>query len=243
MPNKPPLPRNARRRAAAIEAERKRKAAIRRNVIISGSVLALAAIVIGIVVAVGNTVKDRQAEAAGPAQLVRDNSVYLNRPADAKVTVVEFLDFECEACGALYPTMEKARETYGDRVNFVVRYFPIESHFNAMRSARAVEAAGQQGKWEPMYQKMYETQTQWAEQRVPQDEVFRGFAQELGLDMAAWDAAYKDPATEARIKADQADGTALGVQGTPTVFVNGQQLQLRSSADLTGAIDKALAGG
>lgn len=243
MPNKPPLPRNARRRAAAIEAERKRKAAIRRNVIISASVLALAAIVIGTVVAIGNVNRQRQAAAAPPAELVRTDSVYLNRVPDAKVTVVEFLDFECEACGALYPTMEQARKTYGDRVNFVVRYFPIESHFNSMRAARAVEAAGKQGKWEQMYQMMYETQTQWAEQKVPQDQVFRGFAQRLGLDMAAWEAAYNDPATEQRIKADQNDGIALGVQGTPTVFVNGKQLQLRSATDLTNAIDQGLAGG
>ncbi|MGY4718531.1 DsbA family protein [Naumannella huperziae] len=236
-----PLPRNARRRAAAELERRKRQAAIQRNIIISLSLLVTTAVVIGIVVVVGGAIRDRQAAEAGPAELVRPNSVYLNRPPEAKVTVVEFLDFECEACGALYPTMEQARQTYGDRVNFVARYFPVPSHFNAMRAARAVEAAGQQGKWEQMYQKMYQTQTEWAEQQVPADDTFRGFARDLGLDMAAWEAAYNDPATEQRIAADAADGEALGVQGTPTIFIDGRQVELQSFAELPAAIDRALA--
>lgn len=70
--------------------------------------------------------------------------------------------------------------------------------------------------------------------------MFRGFAQELGLDMAAFDAAYNDPATLERIKLDIADGTALGVQGTPTFFLDGERLQPRSYEDLTTALDQAL---
>lgn len=180
-----------------------------------------------------------QVEDAG--QLVRDNSHRLSTAPDSDVTFVEFLDFECEACRAAFPLVEQLRTEYADRVNFVVRYFPIQSHFNAERAARAVEAAAQQGKFEPMYKKMFETQSQWGEQQEPADATFRGFAIELGLDTLAFDAAYNDPATLDRINIDVADGEALGVKGTPTIFLDGQQLEFRTYEDMSAAVDKALA--
>ncbi|WP_229118080.1 DsbA family protein [Enemella evansiae] len=238
--SQPPLPRNARRRAILLEARQRQRAAVRRNIIISASVMVVSALVIGVVVLLGNTARERQLAAGPPAELVRADSVFLNRVPDAEVTVVEFLDFECPACAALYPTMEQTRASYGDRVNFVMRYFPLEGHFNAMPAARAVEAAGRQGQWEGMYKLMFENQNRWAGQQVPMDEVFRGFARELGLDMMSWEAAYNNPATRERVAADQADGEKLGVSATPTVFVNGEQLQLRSHSDLPEAIEEAL---
>ena len=182
-----------------------------------------------------------QAGVGDVGQVVRENSHYLNEVPGSPVTFVEFLDFECEGCRAAFPMVEQLRAEYGDRVNFVIRYFPLQSHFNAERAARAVEAAAQQGQLEPMYAKMYETQSQWGEQRVPADEVFRGFATELGLDMAAFDAAYNDPATLERINLDVADGEALGVQGTPTFFLNGEQIRFRGYEDLSAAVEQALA--
>ena len=179
---------------------------------------------------------------ADGAALVRDESHRLSTVPGSTVTFVEFLDFECESCRAAYPAVEQLRALYGDRVNFVVRYFPVPSHFNAERAARAVEAAAQQGRFEQMYSLMFETQEQWGEQQVPMDDRFRGYAQQLGLDMARYDAAYSDPATLERVLADRADGLALGVEGTPTFFVNGKQLRPQSSDDLTRALDDALRG-
>ena len=176
-------------------------------------------------------------------QTVRENSHRLNSVPDSEVYFVEFLDFECEGCRALYPAVEQLRAEYGDRVNFVLRYFPLRSHFNAERAARAVEAAAQQGQLEAMYRKMYETQAQWGEKQIPADDVFRGFAQQLGLDMEAFDATYNDPATLERIQLDIADGAALGVQGTPTFFINDERIQPRSYDDLTTALDQALERG
>ncbi|KHO23755.1 DSBA oxidoreductase [Mycolicibacterium setense] len=175
-------------------------------------------------------------------QVVRENSHRLNAAPGSEVTFVEFLDFECEGCRAVYPEIEKLRAAYGDRVNFVIRYFPMEAHVNAERAARAVEAAAQQGQLEAMYRKMYDTQAQWGEKRTPADDVFRGFAVELGLDMAAFDAAYHDQATLQRIRVDVADGRALGVQGTPTFFLNGTRIRPHSYEDLTRALDDALTG-
>ena len=185
----------------------------------------------------------KTADKSGPSAsspLVRANSHRLSTAADGKVTFVEFLDFECEACRAAFPAVEQLRKDYDGRVTFVVRYFPIPSHFNAERAARAVEAAAGQGAFDEMYQKMYETQSEWGEQQVPADAVFRGFAVDLGLDMPTYDAAYKDPATVKRIRKDVADGQALGVQGTPTFVLNGKKLEPRSYADLTNALDAAL---
>ncbi|MGW4632863.1 DsbA family protein [Nocardia sp. NPDC004415] len=176
-----------------------------------------------------------------PAQVVRPNSHRLSGPADARVTLVEFLDFECEACRAAFPVMEQLRAEYGDRVGFVVRYFPIPSHFNSTRAARAAEAAAGQGRFEQMYQRLFETQASWGEKRVPADEVFRGFATDLGLDLAAYDLAYNDPVTVARVRADFDEGVALGVQGTPSFFLNGKKISVGDYGDLTAALDAALA--
>ncbi|TDW24476.1 DsbA family protein [Kribbella kalugense] len=207
--------------------------------------------VFGAMVAINATTAGRDAtdtaattsvSASTSTPVTRANSHRLSTAADGKVTFVEFLDFECEACRAAFPVIEQLRKEYAGRVTFVVRYFPIQSHFNAERAARAVEAASKQGGFEAMYQKMYATQEDWGEGKTPADDTFRGFARELGLDLAAYDKAYVDPATLQRVDEDVADGTALGVEGTPTFFLNGQKLTPESADDLRKALDDALDG-
>lgn len=181
-----------------------------------------------------------EAGSSAASVAARPDSHRLTTVPDAKATFVEFLDFECESCAAVHPAIEELRAEYGDRVEFVVRYFPMPGHFNGERAARAVEAAAQQGKFEQMYQVMFETQPQWGEKRVPMDDVFRGFAADLGLDLDAFDAAYNDPATATRIQADIADGKSLGARGTPTFFINGKMIEPTSYEDLTNEFDAAL---
>lgn len=189
-----------------------------------------------------NNDKPKPAPAAtGETQFVRADSHVLGEEGVTEVTFVEFLDFECEGCRAAYPAVEQLREEYAGRVTFVARYFPMPGHFNGERAARAAEAAAQQGAFEDMYHRMYETQTEWGEQQTPHDDTFRGFAEDLGLDMDQWEADYNHPATAERVAKDMADGQALGVQGTPTFFVDGEQLQPRTIEDLTDALDAALA--
>ncbi|NRQ34680.1 thioredoxin domain-containing protein [Nonomuraea sp. NN258] len=220
-----------------------REDARKRNLKVTLAAIGVFVVVVAAFVVVSRTFGGSGAQvAAGETQFVRADSHRLQTAPDGKVTLVEFLDFECEACGAYYPLVEELRKTYAGKVTFVARYFPIPSHFNAERAARAVEAAARQGRFEAMYQRMYETQKQWAEKQVPADDTFRGFAQSLGLDLAAWDKAYADPATLARVNKDVADGQAVGVQGTPTFFLNGKKIEPRSEAEFKGAIDAALAG-
>lgn len=122
----------------------------------------------------------------------------------------------------------------------MIRYFPIPSHANAVNAAVAVDAAAQQGKIEEMYTRMYETQTEWGEQQTSKADVFRGFAQEMGLDMEAYDSAVADPATLERVEQDRQDGLALGVQGTPTFFLDGELLQPASTEDFRAQVDAAV---
>jgi len=181
-------------------------------------------------------------EGEEPQQTVRTDSHVLDDGGEGAITVVEFLDFECEACGAFYPVVEDLREKYDGEITYVVRYFPLPGHINSTQAALAAEAAGQQDRFEDMYHRLFETQAQWGEQSEETPEVFRGFAEELGLDMAAYDAAIVDPATAERVESDKTDGAKLEVNSTPTFFVGGEKVALQEWDDLEQAIEKALNG-
>ena len=158
-------------------------------------------------------------------------------------TVVAFLDFECESCAAMYPYVEEVRQKYAGQINVAVRYFPIPSHRNSENAALAVEAAARQGQLEAMYARMYETQATWGEKQSSEEALFRSFAEELGLDMVAFDDAVADPAALERVVADRAEDTALGVTGTPTFFVDGRIVELTAVDDLDAAVAEAVARG
>lgn len=175
-----------------------------------------------------------------PPPTVRADSHVLGEPGTSGVTVVEFLDFECEACGAFHPIVEELREEYAGEVTFVTRYFPLDGHLNSRNAAVAAEAAAQQGAFESMYAKLFETQAEWGEQRESRAPLFREFAAELGLDLAAYDAAVADPATLERVESDLIDGISLGVQSTPTFFVDDEMLRLEAYDDLEAGIEAAL---
>ena len=178
---------------------------------------------------------------APAARVVAGDPRRLGQPGSSGVTFTEFLDFECEACAAAFPAIEQLRRQYAGRVTFNVRYFPIDSHKNARNAALAVEAAAQQGKLEAMYQRMYETQTEWSEQQSSKAAVFRSYAKDLGLDMRKFDAAVAASKTAARVQRDVQAGKQLGVQGTPTFFIDEQRIEPQSVDDLRELLDNALA--
>lgn len=208
------------------------------SIVVTAGVVALLALIAFFAIAKPFSPPKEEVAAATP--IVADNSHRLDVAEDGKVTLVEFLDFECEVCGAVYPTVEEIRDEYAGEITYVLRYFPIPSHQNSMNAAIAVEAAAQQGELEPMYQKMFETQKAWGEQRESKAGLFRQYAQELGLDMATFDKSVADPATQARVESDFDAGLALGVNGTPTFFVNDEMVTLTSVEDLRTALDAAL---
>ncbi|WP_084766732.1 DsbA family protein [Leucobacter komagatae] len=208
------------------------------------------ALILFIVLALGKAGSSPAGDGSDPAgepgakpavPLVTENSHLLADAGKDAPVLVEFLDFECEACREIYPVMEDVREEYADQVSFVVRYFPIPAHKNSMNAAIAVEAAAQQGKFEQMYQRMFETQLEWGERQESEAPRFRGFAEALGLDMGAYDAAVADPATQERVEFDFEQGQQLGVQGTPTFFLEGKLFQPQYVNDITEALDAAIA--
>ena len=176
----------------------------------------------------------------GSAQALRADSHLLSKGPEGAPELVEFLDFECEGCGALYPIMEQLRERYDGEITVAIRYFPNESHFNAMNAALAVEAAARQGKLEPMYEKMFETQSEWGEAGESKAALFADFAKELGVDMAQYRRDVADPSTEARVKKDFEEALELGVEGTPAVFLDGEPLTPESLEQLSSEVDAAL---
>lgn len=172
--------------------------------------------------------------------LVAENTHLLTDAGPDAVVVVEFLDFECPTCGQLYPIMEDLVAEHGDDVTFAIRYLPLPGHPNAVTAALAAEAAAQQGEFHAMYQQLFETQDEWAGSSESQAPLFRSFAEELGLDMEAYDAAVSSQATLDRIQEDFDAAVALELTGTPTVFVDGQQVRITEFGDLETAILAAL---
>ncbi|GAA0988830.1 hypothetical protein GCM10009555_071340 [Acrocarpospora macrocephala] len=179
---------------------------------------------------------------AAQGLLIRADSHLLSKAPDSKVTLVEFLDFECEACGATFPNMERIRAEYSGQINVVVRYFPLPGHRNGELAAQVAEAAARQGKFEDMYAKLFQTQQEWGEATESKQAYFLSLAQSLGLDMAAFERDLAAPGTAERVKKDQDDGLALGVQATPTIFFNGVPLDVDPTYEnLKSKIDAALA--
>ncbi|PZQ89496.1 MAG: disulfide bond formation protein DsbA [Leifsonia xyli] len=213
--------------------------------IVSIAVVAVVAIVIAIVVTSQSRSapgpSSREPGATPPSALAADSYI-LNDTPDRKVVLVEFLDFECEACGAFYPYVEQLREKYDGQVTFAFRYFPLPGHGNSVNAALAVESAARQGQLAPMFARMFETQAEWGEKGTEsQAPLFRSYAEELGLDMAKYDADVASPEVAARVQADFDAAVALGATGTPTFFVNDKMVQLDAFEDLERALKDALA--
>jgi len=144
---------------------------------------------------------------------------------NASVTLVEYLDYECEVCGAYYPVVKRLSEEYKDDVKFVVRYFPLPGHKNSMTSALAVEAAGKQGKYWEMHDIVFENQKDWGEQRFADPKIFENYARQIELDMDRYSQDIRSQELRDRVERDRRAGQRLGITGTPTFFLNGEKIE------------------
>jgi protein-disulfide isomerase len=174
---------------------------------------------------------------AAEAVLIKADSPTLG-PTDAKVTIVEFLDPECETCRAMFPHVKRILKEYEGRVRLVVRYFPL--HNNSILAAAANEAAGEQGKYWEMQELLFTNQPTWGEQRTPQTDAFMSYATQLGLDIEKFRAAMNKPEYAQKAERDLADGKIARVQGTPTFFFNNRQIRALSYEELKQAVEDAL---
>lgn len=178
----------------------------------------LTGVIFGFIVIAANQ-SAKPIEPVAAEVLIREDS-WVKEAPNEEVTLVEFLDLECEACRAAHPQIKQILEEYGDQVTYVVRYFPL--HQNSELAAKVAEAAGEQNKYWEMVDLLFERQEEWGEKKEPQTDLFLSYAEELGLDMAKFNVTLENPAFEDKIARDRRDGVEAGVDSTPTVFLNGQ---------------------
>ena len=180
-----------------------------------------------------------------PETLIRPDSAMLGAN-DAPVTLVEFLDPECESCAAFSPVVKKILKDYEPKVRLVVRYMPL--HPNSLRAATLTEAAGEQGKYWEMQELLFRRHAEWGERHGAQptaqpqniDALFEKYAMELGLDVEKVNAAVRENRYKAKLERDRRDGQTLGVRKTPSFFVNGRMLMRFGENDLRALIEDEL---
>ena len=202
--------------------------------------LGLAALATILLFTIGRPKPTPAAPVAETVQLTRPDSPYLG-PADAKVTVVEFFDPECEACAAVEPALMELMKKYDGEVKLVARYFPL--HNNSTLAAGLIEAAAQENpdlRWR-MRDYLFQKQKDWGEQQNPQTSKFLEYAEGMGLDRAKAQATMESAAVRDLLARDRKDGEAAGVTGTPSFFVNGTPLPELSLEALESAIKTELA--
>lgn len=172
--------------------------------------------------------------------LVRENSHATGSPS-AQVTIVEFADFQCPACRSAYPAVKQIVSEYPDDVYYVFRHYPLPMHRNAKIAAYAAEAAGSQGKFFEMHDMLYEYQDEWAESSSPMD-ILTGYATELELDLTQFAEDIKREEIVDKVSDDQKDGNIVGVNATPTFFINGKPAfrGVPNYTDFKTAIDQEL---
>jgi protein-disulfide isomerase len=155
---------------------------------------------------------------------------------NAAVTIVEFTDFQCSACGGMYPIVEEVLKSYGNRVHFVIRNFPLTSvHANAFNAAQAAEAAKAQGKFWEYIDVLFKNQT------TLDVESLKKYATQVGLDRKRFDAELESGKYVPTVRRDMDEGEEYGVEATPTFFINGVILTEYSGEGLRATIEKAFA--
>ncbi len=162
------------------------------------------------------------------------------------VTLVEYGDFQCPACGQYFPILQQVKQKYGDEITFQFRHFPLETiHTNARAASRAAEAAGLQGKFWEMHDHLFAYQSEWSGTNDPIS-VFENYARTIGVeDIDKFSEDYRSSTVNEIINADLQAGRDLGAQSTPTFILNGKLLNPSPSASVeafSAIIDEAIAG-
>ena len=165
--------------------------------------------------------------------------------ANAPAVLEEFGDYQCPPCGAMFPEVERIRQDYGDRVRFVFRQYPLMNvHPHALLAAHAAEAAGLQNKFWEMHHELFAGQDTWSRSHDPTP-LFEDYARRAGLDVDRYRRDLGSPETDARVVADRERGKSVGVESTPTFYLNGRKLPPARATGkaLREEIDRALGGG
>lgn len=156
-------------------------------------------------------------------------------PKDARVYLVEFSDFQCPSCIVAKPYVDEVRKDYKDKLLFAYRHFPLKQHQFGALSALSAQAAGEQGKFWEMYDFLFAAKGDLSEEKIKEG------AKGAGLDMKKYEEDIKSDKIKNMVEKDVSDGEKFGVSGTPTFFLNGQQLELGNFSELKKAVDAAMA--
>lgn len=159
----------------------------------------------------------------------------------AKVTLVEYSDYECPDCRNLHPVINQTLKDYEGKILFVYRFFPLTGvHKNALLSSQAAYAAKNQGRFEEMHNMLFEKQSDWAGKNNA-EEIFTSYAKELGLDIKKFEQDLRSEETFKYVKTKENEAIQAKINHTPTLFVNGKELiTLRGYQDLKTAIEQEL---
>ena len=145
-------------------------------------------------------------------------------PANAPVQLEEFGDFQCPPCGQFHPILEQMEREFGKNLRVTFRNYPLPNHQHAVSAASAAEAAGLQGRFWEMHKLIYEHQKDWKDQFDARS-IFQAYAQQIGLDVDRFQRDVNGGVVQQRIAQDVRRGQSLGVNGTPTVFLNGREVE------------------
>lgn len=159
-------------------------------------------------------------------------------PEDAEVTMVEFVDFECPFCGDYArDTFPRVMREYGDRIRYVSRHFPLDSHPHAADAAAAAECAHAQGRYWQLHERLFANQERLGTRGLAAQ------ARRAGLDMDRYSACLHEPTTLGRVQTDLDEGRRYGVTGTPTFFIDGRIIRgAQPYEQIKAALDSALRG-
>ncbi|MBI4235382.1 thioredoxin domain-containing protein [Candidatus Peregrinibacteria bacterium] len=195
----------------------------------------IAVITVSVLVVISGTKTNPQDQANKTTTLSEPISEIDNTKGnkDAKIQIVEYSDFQCPACASYFPILRDVMKEFGNYVYFSYRNFPIRSkHLNADISAYAAEAAARQGKFWEMHDLLFENQTFWSGESGEAAQVlFTQYANQLGLDTQKFMADMADKNIQRKVDDDLESGLNSGVQGTPSVFVDGKKLEFNLSLD------------
>jgi protein-disulfide isomerase len=152
-----------------------------------------------------------------------ENGNYLPASSSAKLTLVEFGDYECPACGEYNPLVKQLLTEFAGKINYIFRNYPLNQHTNALISSQAAEAAGLQDKFWQMHDRLYESVSDWSTASDAKS-IFVGYAQALGLDVNKFKTDIDSTAVKDKIQNDVNDGNSINLSETPTFYLNGVKI-------------------
>lgn len=187
------------------------------------SALVLGGMVFGMVKIASRNSPDNKVPLSLTSAIIESDWIRGNK--EAKVVLTEYSDFQCPACASYHGIVEQLHNDFGDRLAIIYRHFPLRQiHANAEIAALSAEAAGKQDKFWEMHDMIFENQKKW-EAVKNAEEIFIGYAEELGLNSEQFKNDLESKELEDKVEADYQSGVKAGVNHTPTFFVNGAEIQ------------------